>query len=134
MNRAARCRNAAATATSIAARHLAGFSPAAARLYREALSKLEDDIADVLYQSFAGPVEGVVDDLLDEARRHEMNERITGYDPKEDDPDYRSPADRLEKTMKDGLTELDELTNHVCKFSEDSPDLSCPTCGTSGLI
>lgn len=134
MNRATRCRNAPATATSIAARHLTGCSPAAARQHREALSALESDIADVLYQSFAGPVEGVVDDLLDEARRHEMNERITGYDPREDDPDYRPPADRLETAMKDALAELHELTNHVCEFSEDSEDLSCPTCGTSGLI
>ena len=134
MNRAERCRNAAANIASTAGHRLAPFYPAAAHQYRETLAKLEEDVAGALYQSFAGPAEGLVDDLLEEARRHEMNVRVTGYDPREDDPGYRSPADRLEKAMKDGLAKLDDLTNHVCEFSEDSEDLSCPTCGTSGLV
>ena len=53
-----------------------------------------------------------------------------------DDPDFRSPAERLKEAMRRGLEELEELTGHVCSFSED-PDTghsSCPVCGNSGLI
>ncbi|QIN85458.1 hypothetical protein GBA63_22415 (plasmid) [Rubrobacter tropicus] len=139
MDRATRCRNAASTVLSIVRRRLSS-KPAlrthGAPAIREALQGAEGEIQDVLYTSFADKAEHAIDDLLDEARRHEQNVRITGYDPKEDDPAFRSTAERLGEAMRRGLEELEELTGHVCSFSED-PDTghpSCPVCGNSGLI
>lgn len=139
MDRATRCRNSASTILSIVRRRLSS-APAlrthGAPAFREALAGAEREVQDVLYTSFAGKIEHAIDDLLDEARRHEQNVRITGHDPKEDDPDFLSPTERLQEAMQRGLEELRQLTDHACTFSED-PDtgrLSCPVCGNSGLI
>lgn len=139
MDRATRCRNAASTVLSVVRRRLS-TKPAlrthGAPAIREALQGADEEIRGVLYTSFAGKAEHALDDLLDEARRHEQNVRTTGYDPKEDDPDFRSPAERLREAMRRGFEELEELTGHVCSFPEDpnTGDSSCPVCGTSGLI
>ena len=136
MHRSDRCRNAASTITSIATRRL---SPAVGRPDREAREEIERGIADVLYRSFAGKPEHAIDDLLDEAGgelvvQAAVDGYCSGYHPTEDDPAFRSPADRLRKAMTEALRELDELTSHVCTFSEESPDMACSVCGTPGLV
>ncbi len=133
MDRETRCRLAADTIAYTAREYLRpsrGPLPDA----EPAQDRTGDKVAETLRREFAGQPSRLIADLLDEARRHEMNERITGYEPREDDPDYRSPPARLEKALRDGLAELHELTNHVCRFSEESEDLSCPICGNSGLV
>lgn len=64
--------------------------------------------------------------------------RDSGYDPSEaeDDPDFRPPAEVLEKAMTEAIGELRELSGHSCTFSEDESTghVSCSVCGSSGLI
>lgn len=140
MDRATRCRHAADTVLHIARRRLfpRGLPPKGdpghART-EEAFKQARTEVQNALYQSFAGKLEYAVDDLLDEARRHEQNVRITGYDPKEDDPAFRSPAERLREAMRRALEELQELTEHRCEYVEQpNGDRLCTVCGVSGLV
>ena len=140
MIRSSRCRNAAAAILHTAARRLipAGPPPKGDPRHEERQQAMIDakrDIEGVLYETFAGSPEHAINDLLEEARIHERNVNTSGYDPKEDDPDFRSPADRLSRAMAEGLRQLDELTQHVCAYAEDedSGDLLCGVCGSSGL-
>lgn len=140
MIRSDRCRNVAAAILHTAARRLipAGPPPKGDPRHdehRQAMIGARRDIEGVLYEAFTGSPEHAIDDLLEEARNHERTLNTSGYDPKEDDPDFRSPADRLRRAMTEGLRELDELTQHVCSYTEDedSGDLLCGVCGSSGL-
>ncbi len=134
MRRSESCWSVAEVAAGIAYRCFTGTpdDPATAE------KKAQTEIYGLLCRAFAGPPERMVDDLVCEARSHEQNVRDSGYDPSEaeDDPDFRPPAEVLEKAMSGALRELRELVGHSCTFSEDETTghVSCPVCGSSGLI
>lgn len=131
MNRVTRCRNAAVSIMVVTRGLPALTSPER----RAAMTVAKERVLDILDSHFANGPERAIDDLSDEDRSHEQNVRVTDYDPRDDDPDYRSPTDRLRRAMTEGLGELDGLTSHICSYSEGETtgDLICGVCGNSGL-
>lgn len=131
MRRSERCRNAAENVL-YAVDLAAGGDPYPEE---EARRKARADIERILYREFARGPDRAIDDLLDEARRHELNVRMSGEDPRDHDPDFVPPDERLRTAMTQGLKELEEITGHVCSYAEDeaSGDLICGVCGSSGL-
>lgn len=66
----------------------------------EALEQARREIYPMLCRSFARPHKDAVADLVEECRHDEATRRDTGYDPREDFPDYRPMVEYLSNRSK----------------------------------
>lgn len=135
MSRQASCQSAAEYASGTAALHFGRLKHPSRAELEEAGQKTYRDVYHALCRSFATPHEKMIDELVSECRDYEATRRLTGYDPHEDDPEHRPPAEVLIEAMQQAIGDLRVLRGHQCNFSENegSKDVTCSVCGTSGL-
>lgn len=140
MSRSDTCWRSAEYAAGVVAEHFGKLTNSGRQELEDACNKTQRDVYHNLCRSFATPHERAIQKLVSECRDYERNTRLSGYDPREDDPErsYRHPAEHLIETMKEAIIELEGLTAHQCVFNEDddnpSGPLLCPICGNDGLV